>query len=413
MTQAAIEKRSAQAEFVGLERELIDFKRNLLEEYQRSKKIKHPRDLGNEREAILRRFLTLSGLIPAKYGVSGVSARVVSRNGQISRELDIVFFNKTEAILLMRFEALEYYPVESVYGVIQVKSRLTTGKLRDALENIASYKRLEQAPFAAVGDLASTFQTPLEKGFGLIFAYESNMKWLEISEAMKEWARAWPSTTWPNAVIVLGEGFLGYRRGNRLVVRSNELESFAEPPEIFGWPDRDDAGLFSFYKMVMDLLSHSSAGAPPIEGYYRLPLTAGQLSYQFSWGFFGELGKCDSHGQYLRQITQDSLSRIIATVEHEPSINWIRAIDLAYGKPGDQEEAYRRQPGEVKIYNPARLPLSDVLVAGNSLSFDSIETRGMTVLLPHFYVARDNLISGCPKCSRRQRPAAPPMPKVD
>ena len=44
-------------------------------------------------------------------------------------------------------------------------------------------------------------------------------------------------------------------------------------------------------------------------------------------------------------------------------INWIKAIDLGYGQPGDNQAAYDRQPGDVRIYNPENLPLADILVA--------------------------------------------------
>src|ERR1700739_46358 len=42
-------------------------------------------------------------------------------------------------------------------------------------------------------------------------------------------------------------------------------------------------------------------------------------------------------------------------------INWIRANDLAYGRPED-EESYRCQPDDVLVYNPEGLPFRENLL---------------------------------------------------
>ena len=117
----AIDLRSKDREFHGLEREFRYYQEQMIAEYERSKDIKHPRDVGDAREQILRNFLTENGLVPRRYGVSDAKTRVSSPTGHISAEMDIVLFDPDNAISLMRREGgYQVLPIESVYGVIQV-----------------------------------------------------------------------------------------------------------------------------------------------------------------------------------------------------------------------------------------------------------------------------------------------------
>ncbi len=87
-------------------------------------------------------------------------------------------------------------------------------------------------------------------------------------------------------------------------------------------------------------------------------------------------------------------------------INYIRAIDRAYGNP-ENEEAYRRQPGDIHIYNPENHVLSDILLVDSTLdgkpiksvAYDMIGSAGIRIWLPYHYSAKYSLINSCPKCA--------------
>jgi hypothetical protein len=133
---------------------------------------------------ILGRFLTSSGYLPKKYAVSNTSVRVVSTAGFISRELDILLFDaETSVVLMQREDAYQVYPAESAYGAIQIKSKLTKQELAKDFENIASFKRLHK-----VGD-----QHPRnDRGFGIIFAYDSDLEWMQLVDTLKDLASKSP-----------------------------------------------------------------------------------------------------------------------------------------------------------------------------------------------------------------------------
>src|SRR5580658_3559761 len=96
--------RNQDREFHGLEREFVYEQAEMLQKYEKSKDIKHPRDVGNTRESILGNFLETSGYIPAQYAVSNTSARVASTEGFMSREIDILVFDRATSIVLMKRE---------------------------------------------------------------------------------------------------------------------------------------------------------------------------------------------------------------------------------------------------------------------------------------------------------------------
>lgn len=81
MAEETIKLRSKDREFHGLEREFRYCQAQMTVDYELSRDLKHPRDVGNARENILRGFLQRSGYLPKKYAISEISARIVSPSG--------------------------------------------------------------------------------------------------------------------------------------------------------------------------------------------------------------------------------------------------------------------------------------------------------------------------------------------
>jgi len=400
LTDEAIAKRTAKAEFHGLEEELRNLQKALIESYKRSNAIKHPRDKGDQREEILRHFLSKHGLLPRKYAVATTRARVVAPSGHVSPEIDVVFHDYLETLVLKKYEGiLEYYPLESVYGTIQVKSRLNKKALLEGLENIAKFKALQPTLPMIKRTGSLTASHGLHRRFGILFAYEYDLEWSKVVREIEGFLRKNPNHLWPNLIVILDKGHFKLGTQNRYCWQQKDIEEI-DQPVVHGFPDQAGHCLLNFYIILMDLLEKSTAGMPDVETYTRMPLTAGRYSYAYSYGALFEIGKCDKHGSYLRTISIESIERILSAVEDEQPINWVKATDIAFGSPGDNQTAYDNQPGDVRIYNPENQPLSDILVRdGKFITYDSVNIDGSTVWLPWVYVERDRLIDGCPKCS--------------
>lgn len=407
-SERAIALRSKEREFHGLEREFMNYQEDLLRNYERAKDSKHPRDVGTTREQIIRDFLIDTGLLPKRFAISSTSVRAASTTGHISAELDLLFYDPVDSISLMRRgNVYEIFPVESTYGTIQVKSKVSRQDIRDGLQNIASYKGLRRQ--ATGNQLESFGKNESQYGFGILFAFDTELDWIDLVNEVKLFSIDKPKHLWCNLIVVLTKGIVLHGDDRHAAYLNNDISSIAEL-QMHGRPDRQSHCLYNFYSVLLDLLKNTISQIPPVDSYFRLPFVAGQYSYKYSLGQFAEYGTCEKHGDYARKLTEEKLIEVIEWCKLATPINWIRATDIAYGKAGDDLAVYERQPGDVRIYNPDSLPFSEILlmecpIVSNgasgvikSLAFDSIETEGMHIWIPFIYEVSQAIINLCPKC---------------
>lgn len=399
--------RSKDKEFYGLEREFMHLQRKMLQDFETSKDIKHPRDVGTVREELLRCFFNDNKLLPQIYAISTSSVRVASTSGHLSNEIDILFYDAFNSFSLMQRQGIfEILPVEYCYGAIQVKSKLTKKELKSAFENIRSFKKLKR--HGIDHNIFTHSEEEIQtSGFGIIFAYDTDMDWMDIVEEIKTYSQSFEKNVLPNAIFILSKGFFMFGGGNYASVYNSDIEGFSDI-KPYGYPDRESVCLYQLYNITFSLLSKTKVQKALPQQYFRLPLTAGDYSYEYTFGHFSELGRCEKHGDYVKAYTPEKLEKIISWCQNAEPINWIKATHLAYGQPGDDIEAYERQPGDVRIYNPNHLPLSDILLMekyeGESivkvLAFDSIKTCGLNIYIPYYYQMTEQLVEGCKACSK-------------
>lgn len=341
--------------------------------------------------------------MPASFGVAKTSTHVVAPSGHISPELDILIFEAQRAIVLKRLKRVEFYPIESVHGAIQVKSKLTRKSLAEGLDNIAKFKRLKPDVTLSQDLGGLTMESGLYRRFGILFAYEYELDWKDVIIDVGDHLAKHGVELCPNLIVILDQGLILFGTESKVVWRQRDFTKL-DSPIVHGRPNQQHDTLLSFYTILFDLLKTSTAGTPDLETYLRMPITAGSLSYRFLFGAFAEIEKCPYHGEYLRRFTETSLQKVIDECSRCEPINWVKAMELAAGRLGDNVEAYARQPTEVRIYNPDKCPLNKILATDKgNLTFDSIEVAGLICLVPYAYSLRDNLIETCPKCARELR----------
>lgn len=162
-------------------------------------------DRGEAREAVVRDFLKT--WLPRKYQVG--RGEIITSNGDRSRQMDVVVYDDFSSPVIFRQEdSPQVYPIESVYGVTEVKSHLTPAELDSALRNIASSAALPrqeiQVNFGGVavrGDY---------RPFTSIFAFEGPVDPDPLLRAWAEDALRRGPTTAPSIACILGKGCLMY-----------------------------------------------------------------------------------------------------------------------------------------------------------------------------------------------------------
>lgn len=97
----------------------------------------HPGEFGMYREKIIREFL--SPFLPTRLAIG--SGFIITSENNISTQCDIIIYDKDNTPLIENGEQ-RFFPVECVVGVIEVKSKLTKSKLKEALIKLASIKNL-------------------------------------------------------------------------------------------------------------------------------------------------------------------------------------------------------------------------------------------------------------------------------
>ena len=399
VTDEAIAARTKEVEFHGLEEELRNLQRAILDSYNRTKPIKHPRDKGDHREEILRHFLTSHGLLPNSISVPSVSTRVVSPSGHISPELDILFVNASDSLVLKRYEnTLEYYPVESVLGTIQVKSKLTKKELVSGLQHIQAFKNIRPIRSLRRQMGGFTLEAGLYRRFGILFAYERALQWEKMVDIIREHLAECPNSLWPNMIVVLDAGYFLIGDKSRYAWDQRTLEDISSP-EIHGSPDYSGHCLQQFYSYLIALLKQANTGWPDTNDYLRMPIAVGEHSLAFAHGEFSEFAKCPQHGNYLKKIRVEKIKEILEKTQNSEPVNWIKALDLAAGKPGTDSERYAKQPGDVIVYDPDDLGLENVLLSAEGfITHEQVVIDGRQYWLPWHYVVAHELIEPCPQC---------------
>src|SRR5258708_28234929 len=98
--------------------------KTILAHLQETGFIGHSGDKGENREDILRDFLKEH--LPKRYGV--VKGEIITSTGQRSHAVDIIVYDALNCPLLYSGKTV-VVPVEGVYGIIEVKSRLSKAEL--------------------------------------------------------------------------------------------------------------------------------------------------------------------------------------------------------------------------------------------------------------------------------------------
>lgn len=114
--------------------------RQAMEAFDLAIRIPHSGENGRAREQAIRDFL--ERIVPPRFGVD--TGFVIDGRGGVSKQIDIVI-HEFGRFPILHVGGIQFFMVESVAAVIECKADISsTAYLREALENIASVKRLDR-----------------------------------------------------------------------------------------------------------------------------------------------------------------------------------------------------------------------------------------------------------------------------
>ena len=106
--------------------------------------IPHPGEIGGLVERVFRTHLV--EILPEKVGVS--NGFVVDSLGGVSRQMDIVLYDRQGTPRVFTSEGPQIFPVESTYACGEVKTKLNAKEIRDSFDKCKRYKNLVRRAYA-------------------------------------------------------------------------------------------------------------------------------------------------------------------------------------------------------------------------------------------------------------------------
>lgn len=179
----------------------------LLSQFREAGFVQHQGDKGENREEILREFLTKH--LPKRYGVA--KGEIITREGTHSHSADIIIYDADNAPLLYSGKTA-VIPIESVYGIIEVKSTLSKAELVATTRKVEAFKRLSPRELSVIQTREYfTLHRP-SRPFAIIVGYQLGDN--SLSSLKSNWdeenKRIYDVNYFANAVAVLGVGILHF-----------------------------------------------------------------------------------------------------------------------------------------------------------------------------------------------------------
>lgn len=107
---------------------------------EQQRKLIHPGEFGVYREFICRDFLRT--IIPMRLDLG--NGFIITDRGNVSNQIDIIIYDKNNTPLIENSEHQRFFPVETVVGLVEVKSDLSKNEFKVALNKLAMNKKLKE-----------------------------------------------------------------------------------------------------------------------------------------------------------------------------------------------------------------------------------------------------------------------------
>ena len=298
--------------------------------YASSKSIHHGPTVGEARERFLKEYLQEK--LPGRIGIDrGII--ISTKSDEQSKQVDLVLYDREKCPMIYNQGDAKLFPVEAVYGAIEVKSRLSKDKLEQGFNNIVSAKdRLMRGRIARNGQEHYML--------GVIFAYELCDNSLDtLRDNLIELEKDVDPWLWPDLIIVNNQGLI-YRSGIKDDLRRANLEQWPLMAIHF-----EHDTLFEAFVQINDFLTFAESEPVILRMYKELPKHVGKHYISGADRYLNENGKPVSFSSdFIDKVYQYGQEKGSLSLEEAfNSILW--PVNLSYFQ--DEELKSR-----IILYNP-------------------------------------------------------------
>jgi len=130
----------------------------------------HPTDKGDASEAAWLNML--SEYLPKRY--QAARAHVVDSEGNFSRQIDVLIFDRQYSPFIFKIEGSTYVPAESVYAVFEIKQTINSPHISYAQDIVASVRALHRTSIPIPHAGGTYPPKPLAPIIGGLLTFESD-----------------------------------------------------------------------------------------------------------------------------------------------------------------------------------------------------------------------------------------------
>ena len=185
---------------------------------EKNNRLTHSGEFGGFREDLIKKWLSL--YIPQSYGIS--SGFLVSSNGEISTQCDIIVYDKARTPVLENTDCQRFFPIETVCAIGEVKSDIASSAILSGyLRKLALIKKMRldivqpdpyYRPNTAIEFNPSLY--PYDSIFSFLICKKLGFR---LQDTKIDYANT-PNYLHHNAVLSLDDGLLAYvTDGNNLL----------------------------------------------------------------------------------------------------------------------------------------------------------------------------------------------------
>jgi len=213
--------------------------------------LSHSLTTGEAREFVFKEFLRR--YLPAKLGVEKGIVVSSIRGEPPSKQIDIVIYDKLNMPVLYAAENLRIFPIEGVYAIIEVKSKLNSATLNDAINKIRSVKKMTKRAFVEQkGAVARTVnlygrETDYFPVLGFIFSYTAIKDTKSLKDQLEQSDDVQNLVNNVDTICVLNDSIITNQNPDGTIVVTKE------PNTKRGFIKTSDS-LLLFYLLMMHVL---------------------------------------------------------------------------------------------------------------------------------------------------------------
>ncbi len=324
----------------------------LILEFRKTAEVSHSGGKGTLREDAFSEFLGKH--LPSRYGIG--RGEVITPENRVSGQLDIIIYDQTHCPALLASSSHSVFPIESVYGAISMKSKLSSQGLEDAYGNISAFKKIiskKGFTHSLISGLSTGFSYPVPVT-GIV-AYGADRSLEAIAKQVKKLDENLPDLmTRPDFIAIIGVGIVGPR--NQLRGDFNKCEFTTDINDMSQIRKTGRHTLLRLYLQILQELNTVTLRPLNLRSYDDMPRIIGphRVGRHSRFGRHG-----DDRGFVLRlteRAIQEILSKSKPVTFKEHWQNRFESIEIDQNFLGNLDETvYEYNPNNLPPFNPINI----------------------------------------------------------